>query len=933
MRLLAIISISFKRLRNRGVLTLLLIACVALAVGVMVCVPVFAGAVGKLIVQKELIARTESLNRPPFPVRIYALPRPQHPMTLQDSAYARDWIADMLVRRIGLPIKVLYVQNDSPPLRMRPRPDDVHYTDQDLATIRVVCVQDIDEHIGLVAGVPFGDSADPKHLNVWVLPAFADELGLRVGEIYHLAYFFSKAAQPISVKIAGFWEAVAPEEPYWYKDPSEAFMAALLTTPEQYQIHIAPIAAEGTGFSFWYYVLDDAKMNLNRAEQYIKGLDVIEQEVKRRLPSAGVDCAPTNELQEGHRRKTLLSVMLVSFSLPLMGILFFFIASATSMAARSQMQETAMLMSRGASRWQILALISLETVIVLALACPLGVLGGVLLARLLGYCRGFLALGQRIPLEVHIASADWRLVGVAIAVCFISGLVPAWLASRFSIVAFERQSARRRYVLGATRALVTALLVGVTLYAYRQLVHRGEQGLTGWQLDDPLRDPLVLLAPALFTFIAPLIATEVFILLMRSLTLIGRLQPSATAHLACISLGREGGQYRVPICLLVLCLSLGVYYASMAKSADIWLIDRLRYQVGADLTFEQQATEAAAFSGGGAWLLPISEYEEIDGVAKVTRVGEFVASIPFGKSVPRVRLLGIERMDFPQVAYFRSDFSQHSLGELMNRLAKRLDGIVVSKRLAARLNMGEGERLPLDLKIEGEWYSLEFNVVGTFEYFPTMYEDKAPVVVTNLAYLHTKIGSELSHSIWMRLQPTADPERILRDVRRLNVLPIGTQNLRQMLSLDRQKLERVGMFGLLSISFVAGALLSGGGMFIHNSASIVGRAYRFALLRALGVTRRGVLTIVSVEYIVTLLYGLLAGIALGVLGSHLYVPFFPLTQNPKSPIPPFIPLTDWESAGGLGAAMGVALVLMQSGILARIARTRLFEALRLGIRE
>ena len=57
-----------------------------------------------------------------------------------------------------------------------------------------------------------------------------------------------------------------------------------------------PIAPEGTGFDFWYYVLDDSRMTLDKAQQYLDGLALIEEEVITRLPSGKMDYAPTDEL-------------------------------------------------------------------------------------------------------------------------------------------------------------------------------------------------------------------------------------------------------------------------------------------------------------------------------------------------------------------------------------------------------------------------------------------------------------------------------------------------------------------------------------------------------------------------------------------------------------------------------------------------------------
>jgi putative ABC transport system permease protein len=111
------------------------------------------------------------------------------------------------------------------------------------------------------------------------------------------------------------------------------------------------------------------------------------------------------------------------------------------------------------------------------------------------------------------------------------------------------------------------------------------------------------------------------------------------------------------------------------------------------------------------------------------------------------------------------------------------------------------------------------------------------------------------------------------------------------------------------------------------------RAVRFAVLQAMGLRGREVIGIVTVEYALTLLYGILLGTGLGVLASRLYVPFFAVTENPSVPIPPFIPYIDWEKAAWMAAVMGASLMLIELGVLWRASRARIFEVLRLGLRE
>ena len=291
-----------------------------MTIGVMSCIPAFSGAVSRRIMQQELAAKTKTLNRPPFSVRFYSLPRARQPMSLDDADYAREWIGEMLVRDVGLPLRTVYAQNESPSIRMRPKPDDPHYVGEDLATTQVIVVQDVEQYIEVVSGAPYGEAPTSEHLTVWVMDSFAGTLGLSVGEQYDLAYFFSERVDPVRVEIAGIWRPLDRNDPYWYRPPDEMYKEALLTTRDQYQAFIAPIAPEGTGFNFWYYVLDDRRMNLDYAEHYVAALDEIVKQVGLRLPNGRMDFAPTAELVSGHERKTALSVFLLGFSVPLVGI-------------------------------------------------------------------------------------------------------------------------------------------------------------------------------------------------------------------------------------------------------------------------------------------------------------------------------------------------------------------------------------------------------------------------------------------------------------------------------------------------------------------------------------------------------------------------------------------------------------------------------------
>jgi putative ABC transport system permease protein len=206
--------------------------------------------------------------------------------------------------------------------------------------------------------------------------------------------------------------------------------------------------------------------------------------------------------------------------------------------------------------------------------------------------------------------------------------------------------------------------------------------------------------------------------------------------------------------------------------------------------------------------------------------------------------------------------------------------------------------------------------------------------VTNLEYLQSQGGGLLPYGIWMRTDPNIEASKLVQGItRQSKVIPERVVNLRQILAKDAGRLERVGVFGMLSICFLAGTVLAVFGLLVHNAASLRRRSLRFAVLQALGLARINVLLTVFTEYLGVMLYSIITGVALGIVGAYIYVPYFQLTDEAKVPVPPYLPMIDQQRAGIIALVMGLALVAVEAMVLWRLLRIRLFETLRLGTRE
>ncbi|MCE7988003.1 MAG: ABC transporter permease [Caldilinea sp. CFX5] len=939
-----IFTLALRRLRSRLGLTLLSLLSVVLAVGLVASIPIFSQGVSYLLLREELVALGKSFRRPPLTTRLYYVAKEGAALSLEDAHTLGDEFRELIVGRMGLPVKQTATYVGSPGLTLQPLPGDTRYPETEKGIIEkdlsLSVVTDIGNHITIVEGAPFGQPSGER-VATWVYAELSRELGLQVGENYDMVSLRNGSKIPIT--IAGIWREANLDDFYW-SGTTVLWRTVFLVSEADYKRAVQPNFPQKTGFTAWYIVPDDAGLTLARADAAAGGLELAPSLADRRFPGVRLDVSPEAPLKRYLQRQASLSALLVGFSLPALGLLFFFMWLLSSVTAQFQREEAAILASRGASRRFLMGLAVVETLLLLVVGAPLGLGLSYGMARVMGLASNFLVFARRTEFPATLWEVDWQLLGGALLILLLARLVPTLAAARAGIVLHLRERSRPRVPSGLVKLVVDGLLVVVTFYAYQQLSQRGTLGIIGWEpTGDPFRDPLLLLTPSLFVLTGALLLTHLFPLIMRPLDQWGGRLKSFPAYMALRRLYRQGGHYSSSLCLVMVCLSLGAFYSSMALSLNEWLVERIRYKVGADYKFEQGMPPPAM--GGpsefnpainpevvNAWLLPMSDYLAIPGVTEAARVGSFEADGKFSLGKDPI-FLGIDRLALPQVLYYRADFTQAPLGELMNRLGMYPNGVLVSRRFLQQARLVEGQQLAMKVQVDYTHYDVNFLIVGVYDYFPTVYPADQEVIIGNLDNLFTQVGHETFHQIWMKTDPAIDPATIEEAVLGLGVYPIRQEDARALITLDEERVERIGLFGVLSVGFLATALLACLGLLVYTYASLQGRLQQISVLRAIGIKTRQVLSMVSLEYAGVILYGILGGVALGILTSYLFVPFFRVSGDPAFALPPFVRHIAWGKISWLTAAFLVVLVFSQAVILYQATRRDIFQILRMGQRE
>jgi putative ABC transport system permease protein len=242
------------------------------------------------------------------------------------------------------------------------------------------------------------------------------------------------------------------------------------------------------------------------------------------------------------------------------------------------------------------------------------------------------------------------------------------------------------------------------------------------------------------------------------------------------------------------------------------------------------------------------------------------------------------------VAWFRRDFAEESLGGLMNLLAQRPDGILVSEDALKGSPLRVGDPLSMQVTLGGNsGYEPKFTIVGTYKYFPTVYPD-LPAAITNIDYLFSLTGGPVEHEVWLHMKPGAAVTDTIKAMDAMGVAPGGLSDPNALIREEQSKTERVGVFGTLSVGFLAASAMALAGLLINTYASLNDRLHSFAVLHAIGLQRRQILGQVLMEYIGITAYGAAGGAVIGMAAAVLFSPFFRIAGVQNAPLPPLLPV-------------------------------------------
>lgn len=935
-----------------------------MAVALTVSIPIYAESAGyRLLINSISENQQPGTRLPPFALIYKFGGASTRPVSYEQWQYADNAMRNLPAYGINLPSPPLVRYGASEKLEIR-FPDSKPTTPS-VVRARIGFLSDMNQHIRLSSGeMPnVWDGTGP--IEVLVAQSTSDKNTILLDDVFLAQKRGGRYALAANVKIVGIWQPRNDNDLYWFT-PAAAYSDVFFVPEETWQLLVNRPPAEFVEQAGWYAAYDGSGVQSNNTAQITNGITTVTSEMGQLLPGVELYRSPLNQLQQQQIEVRQLTVTLLLFGVPLISLLLAFVWQIAGLLVARQELEIAVLRSRGVTRLQLLGMSVVEGGMIALFALFAGIPLSLLVARAIGLTQSFLRFGELNIPEPQLLTQSWLHGGLIAAFAIPAVVFPALKLTRNSIVTLRQSQARQNLPPWIERYFIDLLLFIPAWYGYQQLSVGGSIAVPGLEneggLDDPFRNPLLLLAPALFIGASTLFAIRIFPRIITFIAHIVQRTPGIVGISALRQLARNPGNLRGPTLLLILTISLATFTASMARTLDQYSVDRANYRSGADyrLLPSTMIGTSVDISGDipnlpdpdllmGRTLLssatgeqspivsleylyvPVSDFAQIQGIEAATLVAPSKIDMTINGTAKSGVMYAIDPTTFASVVAdtWRSDFDVQSLGEIINSMNVNIDDAIISQRLADELNIKIGDRFDVVVDSLGSRRTISIVVTNVISFMPTLYNEGPYFVLTNYEHITNELGGKYMYEIWLRSDGSDNLQSVQASAFRnsLRVLPYTPS---AFVNAEILQPQRQGLFGLLSIGFVATGIMSMIGMLAYILLTLRKRSVEFGVLRAIGISQTALRLTLSLEQLITIGFSTVLGLTIGAITSILYLPFLKVSQGVYPETPPFTVVFAGYDTGLIALAaialMGLIIVLE----LFVIQRMRIGEAVKLG---
>ena len=492
---------------------------------------------------------------------------------------------------------------------------------------------------------------------------------LRVGDVV-LASSVSRGFGSVKGEIVGIFVADDLRDQFWLGSPNTILepeppmlfggrdKPIILFTAEG---AIAPgVGPSNAGLPMNYMRVlftDPEKISLTEPGVFVAAVDFFEAVVKTELPQvktlSGIR-ASTNRMETKMLFLRLPVLLMTAFVVALVGYYLFLVSG---LIARKREYEIVMLRSRGLSIFQIFRLQIIEGAVVILLPALVAPLLAALGIGLAGKLPAFKSLTDGNYLPVELSSFVWVWSGITALLVFLILLSQVFVVARSGISSVDRSRARPDRPPVFQRFYFDILIMILGGFFVWEISTRG---IAIADRDGGIAtDVTLLFAPVMLLISTALLMLRVFPVVARVSYSIATRFTSAPLALGFWRLGRDPYWYSWPVLLLILGTGLGVMVGTLGATLERSAREQIFYDNGSNLRILPGGMHSNVRPQD------IAEITAVGGVNTATMAFRQIAKFGTTSQGPVFNVLGIESESFSNIAWFRDDFSEKPMADLL----------------------------------------------------------------------------------------------------------------------------------------------------------------------------------------------------------------------------------------------------------------------------
>ena len=800
-------------------------------------------------------------------------------------------------------------------------------------------MSDLSDHIKILSGKMCSNKVtEDGFIEAVISQTLMVEQDLIVGEELEIESVKGTNNKPVKIRITGIFTNSLSEDLYWYNPPTFYAKDLFMDNDLFEELFIGEDAKKNQFDEEWYILPDYKAITPEKVDFLISETQSLlrdNDEIYGKLESSDF----LTLLDSFRTKKKQIDVMLLILEVPVALMLLAFIFMISRQMLSLEEGEVAMLKSRGASGFQIFKLYLMQSLVVSGVGVIIGLPLGALITKLLGRADAFLSFSGGRNMELIFT---WEAVVYALVAALLSvlmTLLPVLKKDKTSIVAVKRRRSRQEKPVWM-KLYLDIIITGVSVYGYYSFKN-GEEELLMRVLSGKAPDPLLFLSAALFILGSGLICVRIHRLLLKIIYRIGRKKWKPAAYTSLLQLIRSGNKQVFVMVFLILTVSFGLFYTTIARTIVANSERNVDYVEGADIRLREYWMNNSRLGPGHYYEPEFAKYGslECEGVAKVyldEHATFLIDSRRFDTSV-----MGINTNEFGKAAPLEEGLLPHDYYDYLNVLSRNPDAVLISSGMKNKYNLKVGDTLSVNLYLpSGGYHLVNTTVYGVFDNWPGYKPSKIVIgpdgnptssennlIVANLSMVQGAVGIA-PYDVWINLD--GDTEAFYEFADKLD--------LRMTKLSDKvEKIEKLhddplfaGTSGILTMSFITILIICSIGYLMYWSLSIRARQLQFGIFRAMGVSFKQISGMLVIEQSLTGLYCIIAGLVSGYVASMLFVPMIQIAYQGADSVLAMKLITQPSDIIELVAViLGVFLVCM--GVLMRqISGMKISQALKLG---